>query len=286
MSLKISQPSNILSFKGYELDFSKYTCLMGILNITPDSFSDGGLFFDKDKAVKRGIEIEAEGANIVDIGGESTRPGSLPVPVEEELRRVIPVIEALAPRIKIPISVDTRKPEVAREAIKAGASMINNIMGANLDREMAVAAAEFDVPIVLMHIKGDPRTMQKNPVYDDVIGEIISALRESIMLAEGCGVNPEKIIIDPGIGFGKTTAHNLEILRRLKELKELGKPILVGPSRKSFLGNVLDIKDPDARLMGTAAAVALAIANGADIIRVHDVKEMAQVGVLADEVCA
>ena len=284
MNLKLSQPDNTLSFRNYKLDFSKKTHLMGILNITPDSFSDGGLFFNKENAVKRGIEIEKEGASIIDIGGESTRPGSQPVSIDEELKRVIPVIKALAPQVNCPISIDTSKPGVAREAIMAGASMINNIMGVDLNRDMAIAAADFDVPIVLMHIKGKPRTMQENPVYEDLIGEIIHALKTSIKIAEECGVDSEKIIVDPGIGFGKTALHNIEILKRLKEFKILGKPILTGPSRKSFIGAILNIKTPSERLMGTAAAVAIAIANGADIVRVHDVKEMAQVATLVNEV--
>ncbi len=276
MNLKLSRP---------ELSFSKKTRLMGILNVTPDSFSDGGLFFDKKKAVDRGIEIESEGASIIDIGGESTRPNAEPISIEEELKRVIPVIEALAEHVKIPLSIDTSKPEVAKEAIRAGASMINNIMGVNLNREMAIVAAEFDVPIVLMHIRGDPRTMQRAPIYENLIGEIISALRESITVAESLGVDSKKIIIDPGIGFGKTVLHNIEILKRLKEFKVLNKPILVGPSRKSFIGTMLNIEKPDERLLGTAAAVAIAIINGADIIRVHDIKEMLQVSALTDGVC-
>lgn len=263
----------------------KKTQLMGVLNVTPDSFSDGGLFFDKDRAIKRALEIVEEGADIIDIGGESTRPGSEPISIEQELSRIIPVIEELTSRINIPISIDTTKPEVAKEAIEAGASMINNIMGTPLDKKMAAVSAELDVPIVLMHIKGNPRTMQIDPVYKDLIGELISALRESIVVAEGCGVDSKKIIIDPGIGFGKTAQHNLEILRRLREFKILGKPILVGPSRKSFIGKVLGIDDPSRRLMGTAAAAAIAIANGADIIRVHDIKEMVQVAALADGIC-
>ena len=277
MSLKTSQPDKTLSFKNFEFDFSKKIYIMGVLNITPDSFSDGGMFFDKDRAVGRALQMARDGADIIDIGGESTRPGSNPVGAEEELKRVIPVIEALAVELNIPISIDTHKPEVAREAVRRGASIINNIMGSDLDRGMAAVAAEFDVPIVLMHIKGEPRTMQANPVYDDLIGEIISALLGSIAVARECGVDAEKIIIDPGIGFGKTARHNLEIIKRLKELKILGRPILIGPSRKAFIGKVLGIDSPAERLMGTAAAVAISAANGADIVRVHDVKEMAEV---------
>lgn len=272
MNLKLTQPSIV----------TQKTRFMGVLNITPDSFSDGGRFFDKTKAVRRGIEIENQGASIIDIGGESTRPGSRPVSIDEELDRVIPVIEALKSKINIPISIDTNKPIVAREAINAGASIINDIMGISLSKEMADVAAKFNTPLILMHIKGEPRTMQLSPVYNDLIGEIISGLKKAIEAAISYGVDPSKIIIDPGIGFGKTYLHNIEILRRLQEFKILNKPILVGPSRKSFIGTILDIKDPDGRLMGTAAAIAIAIINGADIIRVHDVKEMVQVGKLVD----
>jgi dihydropteroate synthase len=196
----------------------------------------------------------------------------------------MPVIRGLSPRLDVPISIDTRKPEVARQAIEVGAGIINDIMGTPLDKNMAAVAAEFNVPLVLMHIKGEPAGMQKNPVYADLIGEIISALRGSIAVAKASGVRPENIIIDPGIGFGKTVSHNVEIIKRLRELKALGKPILVGPSRKAFIGAVLGIDDPGERLMGTAAAVAASIANGADIVRVHDVKEMAQVCKMADKI--
>ncbi|MDD5450111.1 MAG: dihydropteroate synthase [Candidatus Omnitrophica bacterium] len=249
---------------------------MGVLNVTPDSFSDGGRFFDREKAVARGLEMLKEGADIIDIGGESTRPGAEPVSLDEELNRVLPVIKGLAPVIDIPISVDTSKPSAAEEAIKAGASMINNVMGTPLDSRMAEIAARYEVPIVLMHIKGLPRTMQKNPAYEDLIGEIIEALKGSIAIARGSGVAGDKIIIDPGIGFGKTVSHNLEIVRRLSEFKALGYPLLVGVSRKSFIGAITGIDDPLARLMGSAAAAAACAFNGADIVRVHDVKETAE----------
>lgn len=266
----------VLNFRNFKLAISKKTHLMGVLNITPDSFSDGGAFLGKDKAVSRALEMSKEGASIIDIGGESTRPGSEPVSTEEELKRVIPVIKEVAPQLDIPISIDTSKPVVAKEAIKAGASLINNIMGTPLDRQMAVVASEFDVPIVLMHIKGSPRTMQKNPAYEDLTGEIIAGLEDSIAVARQCGVDPQKIIIDPGIGFGKTVLHNIEILKGLRKFKVLGKPILVGVSRKSFIGAILGIDKPALRLMGSAAAAAASIVNGADILRVHDVKEMAE----------
>lgn len=284
MSLKTSQPSRILRFKNFALDLTEKTHLMGVLNVTPDSFSDGGLFFETKSALERAAQMARDGASIIDVGGESTRPGALPVTCDEELRRVIPVIEAIAAQINVPISIDTSKPSVAREAIKAGASMINNIMGSDLDSRMAKVAADFDVPMVLMHIKGEPSTMQKDPFYEDVVSEIISALGDSIRIAEACGVDPDKIIIDPGIGFGKTARHNLEIIKNLDRFKILGKPLLAGPSRKSFIGAVLGIDDPRGRLMGTAAAVAILVANGADMIRVHDVKEMGQVSALAEAI--
>lgn len=265
-------------------DLSKKTGIMGILNVTPDSFSDGGLFFDTGSAVKRGLQMENEGADIIDIGGESTRPGSEPVSVELELQRVIPVISELASRSGILISIDTNKPAVAREALKAGASIINDTMGVHLSREMAAVAAESGAIIVLMHIRGSPKDMQVNPVYRDLVPDIISELGESIKQAEAAGVDPAKIIIDPGLGFGKTYSHNIEILKRLKEFRVLGKPVLIGPSRKAFIGAALGIKDPKERLMGTAACAAIAAINGADIIRVHDVKEMAQVLKLVNEV--
>lgn len=276
MNLKLNQPDKALYFKNFELDLSKKTHLMGVLNVTPDSFSDGGLFLDKDKAVVRALEMSKEGASIIDVGGESTRPGSDAVCIDEELKRVIPVIEELVRQLDIPVSIDTSKPEVAREAVKAGASIINNIMGTPLDRKMAAVSSEFDCPIIIMHIKGEPRTMQRNPVYGDLISEIISALKGSVAVAEENGVDPQKIIIDPGIGFGKTVSHNIEIIRALSQFKVLNKPILIGPSRKSFIGTILDIDKPTERLMGTAAVVAASVMNRADIVRAHDVKEMSQ----------
>lgn len=257
---------------------------MAILNVTPDSFSDGGRFFDKAKAVEKASRMAEEGADIIDVGGESTRPGSEPVSEQEELDRVIPVIRAAASRVKVPISIDTSKPRVAREAVKAGASIINDIMGTPVDKNMALAAAELGATIILMHIKGEPRNMQKNPSYKDVMSEISDDLKKSIAVCEECGVAPGKIIIDPGIGFGKTAKHNIEIIRRLRELKALKKPILIGPSRKAFIGEVLGVKVPGERLMGTAAAVAASIINGADIVRAHDTKEISQVCRLIDAI--
>lgn len=273
----------ILECNGYRLDLSRRTHIMGILNVTPDSFSDGGLYLDTENAFRRAIEIEKEGADIIDIGGESTRPGSLPLSPEEEINRVIPVIERLKGWLRIPISIDTYKTPVAREALKAGASIINDISGLRFNPEMSMVAAEYNVPVVIMHIKGTPRDMQVNPVYKDLIGEISDFLKGSISIAIESGVRKDRIIIDPGIGFGKTVEHNLEIIRRLNEFRSLGMPILFGPSRKSFIGKILDLPAGE-RMEGTAAAVAIGIMNGADIIRVHDVKPMVRVARIADAI--
>jgi len=281
--MKKAKDDFILEWKGYRLELGRRTHIMGILNVTPDSFSDGGLYIDTDRAVERALEIEKEGADIIDIGGESTRPGSLPLSQEEELKRVIPVIERLQDRLKIPISIDTYKAKVAREAIKAGASIINDISGLRFDPGMAGVAAEFDVPVVIMHIKGTPRDMQINPVYHDLIGEISDFLEEGISIALKAGVDEKKIIIDPGIGFGKTFEHNLEIINRLYEFRPLGRPILLGPSRKSFIGKILDLPVGD-RLEGTASAVAIGIMKGANIVRVHDVLPMVRVARVADAI--
>ena len=256
---------------------------MGVLNTTPDSFSDGGLFLNEDDAVKHALKMVKEGADIIDIGGESTRPGAKGVALDEELARTIPVIKKLAEKTNVLISIDTAKSDVARKALEAGASIVNDITGLKGDSHMAEVAAEFNATVVLMHIKGTPRTMQQNPVYKDLINEIIKSLKESIEIAETAGIDKDKIIIDPGIGFGKTTEHNLEIIDQLARFKALKKPILIGVSRKSFIGSVLDV-EPDKRIMGTASSCALAIANGADIIRVHDVSEMKQVTRMTDAI--
>jgi len=274
----------ILDLGDSALDLSARTHVMGILNITPDSFSDGGKFLDPVRAEARALEMIEEGADIIDIGGESTRPGAEPVSVEEELGRVIPVIEHLAPRIDVPISIDTYKAVVAREALRAGARIVNDISGLRFDPEMADVVAAGGAAVVLMHIKGRPRDMQKNPVYEDLLGEIADYLSESISIAERAGVSPDRIVVDPGIGFGKTFDHNLEIIRRLGELDRLGKPVLVGPSRKAFVGKILGDLPPEERVEGTAAVVALAIASGAHIVRVHDVKTMVRVARVADAV--
>jgi dihydropteroate synthase len=257
---------------------------MGILNITPDSFSDPGLFFDPDRAAAHAQNMVRDGADIIDVGGESTRPGSEAVPVNEEVRRVVPVIRSLRARVSVPISVDTYKAEVARKAIDAGASIVNDISGFRFDPEMASLVAEVGVPVVLMHIKGTPKNMQVNPAYDDLIGEIREHLAGSIEIARNAGVRDDRIIIDPGIGFGKTIGHNLEIIRRLCEFRSLNKPILIGPSRKAFIGRILGDLPVTERLEGTAAAVAISIFNGAHIVRVHDVKEMSRVAKMTDAI--
>ena len=257
---------------------------MGILNVTPDSFSDGGLHFDRTSAVETCLRMIDDGADIIDIGGESTRPGSEPVSLDEELRRALPVIELLSPRVKVPISIDTCKAEVARRALDAGASIVNDISGLRCDPEMPAVIARYSVPVVIMHMKGSPRNMQKNPSYNALIPEILEYFRSRIAFAVNAGIPEDRIIIDPGIGFGKTFDHNLEILHNLDKFTTLGRPVLIGPSRKAFIGKILDDAPAADRLEGTAAAVAISIIKGAHIVRVHDVKEMAKVAKVADAI--
>jgi dihydropteroate synthase len=261
-------------------DIGKRTIIMGILNVTPDSFSDGGKFFSVDDAVKQAVRMEEEGADIIDIGGESTRPGSNAISLDEEMNRVLPVVGELVNKIKIPISVDTYKSEIAKKSLDLGASMINDISALRGDKKLANVVTDYDVSICLMHMKGEPRNMQVYPVYDDVVKEIHDFLKERADYAVSCGIKKENIIIDPGIGFGKRTGKgiedNCEILDRLFEFKDLGFPILVGASRKKFIGNICGGEEPlpiTERLEGSLAAACIAIANGADIVRVHDVKE-------------
>jgi dihydropteroate synthase len=268
----------------YSLDFAAKTAVMGILNVTPDSFSDGNRYFDPLKAVEHALKMVEDGADIIDVGGESTRPGSEAVAPDEELRRVVPVIEAIAKRVAVPISIDTYKASVASAALNAGASIINDISGLKFDSDMAGVAAESGAYVIVMHIKGTPRDMQKDPVYSDLIEEVLDYLKESVRMAEAAGVERSRIIIDPGIGFGKTVDHNLQILKNLSDFRGLGLPILVGASRKTFIGKILDGAGTSERLEGTAAAVAIAVMNGADIVRVHDVKEMAKVVKVADAI--
>jgi dihydropteroate synthase len=244
---------------------------MGVVNVTPDSFSDGGDFFDAETAVLQGLEMVKDGADILDIGGESARPGSDPISEAQEKERVLPVIAALAGRVEVPISIDTCKAGVAEAALAAGASMINDISAGRLDPEVLGVAARAGVPVALMHMKGRPRTMQDNPVYEDLIGEISSFLEEAAARAEAAGVRRELIIIDPGIGFGKTFDHNLILINRLEELIGLGRPLLLGPSRKAFLGAILNGAPPKERDVATAALLSLAAYKGAHIFRTHNV---------------
>ncbi len=267
-----------------ELHLGSRTLLMGVVNVTPDSFSDGGRFIERSKAIEHGLELGEHGADILDIGGESTRPGAEPVPLDEELRRVLPVIESLAGRTDVPISIDTCKAAVAEQAVAAGAAIVNDITGLRGDPDMAAVIARTGAAAVVMHIQGTPRDMQFEPYYDDVMDEICRYLRESLLIAQRAGVEMEKVIVDPGIGFGKTVEHNLEVLDRLGELKSLGRPILVGTSRKSMIGKVLDAP-VDGRMFGSSATVAVAIRNGAHIVRVHDVAEMSDVTRMTDAIC-
>ena len=267
------------------------TLVMGIINVTPDSFSGDGLGNDVEAAVAQGLRMLAEGADILDVGGQSTRPGSGAIPVEEELRRVVPVIERLvAARSDVAISIDTNRAGVAEAALRAGATVVNDISGLRDDPEIAEVAARHGAGLALMHIQGTPRTMQANPHYDDLLGEVIDYLRRGVERAVEAGVPRNRIWVDPGIGFGKTIDHNLELLRRLSELRVLGCPILVGTSRKSFIGRILaplnggEPLPPGDRVVGTGATVAISIANGADIVRVHDVAHAVQVARVADAI--
>jgi dihydropteroate synthase len=258
------------------LDLSFRPCVMGVLNVTPDSFSDGNRFFTPGNAVERALEMEREGADIIDIGGESTRPGAEPVSPDEELKRIMPVLEKLSGRLSIPLSIDTFKSVVAREALAAGAEIINDISGLSFDEQMAEVIAESRAGLVVMHTRGRPAEMQNDTEYRSLVADVIGSLRASLLHAEAAGVAAERIVLDPGIGFGKSTGGNLELLRRLPELSVLGRPVLVGTSRKSFIGTVLNRPDGE-RLYGTAATVAVALVKGAAIFRVHDVRAMRDV---------
>jgi dihydropteroate synthase len=289
--------SKTLTLGGAVFEWGAQTYLMGIVNVTPDSFSGDGLLKDAPvdwvaAAVAQGQAQAAEGAHILDVGGESTRPGGQPISLDEELRRVIPVIRELARAVNVPISVDTYKAEVARQAVGAGAAIINDVWGFRMDPHIARVAAETGAAVALMHNRSKPKdAVQAERLggryvgveYSELMGDIAKELQESIGLALSAGVKPEKIVVDPGIGFGKTVEQNLELLDRLAELKALGYPLLVGPSRKSFVGYTLNLP-PDQRLEGTAAAVALAIDRGADLVRVHDVAAMTRVARFTDAV--
>jgi len=248
---------------------------MGVLNVTPDSFSDGGLYLKPDKAIRHAEQMAAEGAELIDVGAESTRPGAQAVSLEEELRRVIPVIRVLRRRLAVLISIDTTKAEVARRAIEAGASMVNDVTALRGDPKMPEVIARAGVPVILMHMQGTPQTMQRAPRYRDVVGEVSAFLAEAIQRAEQAGIAPDNILLDPGLGFGKTVTHNLLLLKHLDELLSLGRPIVIGPSRKSFIGKVLDVQIGE-RVPGTLACIASAMEQGVAIVRVHDVKPTVQ----------
>ncbi len=276
--MSIASQTITLTCGPYILTLGQGTRIMGIVNVTPDSFSDGGHFFTTHRAVDQAMRLVEEGADILDIGGESTRPFSDPVDESEEMDRVLPVIEAVATRVTIPISIDTTKASVAKKAVAAGATIINDVSALRMDPKMAETAAECRVPLILMHMKGSPKTMQVAPVYDDLIGEISAFFATAMDRAVGAGVDRTSIILDPGIGFGKTIGHNLTILRDLEQFSKLGAPLLVGPSRKMFIRQLL--KHPEGKDMdplslevarGTQAAIAAAAMNGAHIVRVHDV---------------
>jgi dihydropteroate synthase len=263
------------------------TYLMGVLNVTPDSFSDGGQFNSLETAVAQAHQLVEDGADILDIGGQSTRPGAEPVSLQEELDRVIPVIKALrqgkwGTSLTVPISVDTTRAAVAEAAIAAGADIINDVSGGRMEPEILTVAAEQQVPVILMHMRGTPQTMQRLTDYNDLIGEILQVLTEQVEAAIARGIPRHRIAVDPGIGFAKRYEHNLEILRRTAEFRRLGCPVLIGPSRKSFIGHILNQPDPKQRVWGTAAACCAAIAGRADLLRVHDVREMRDVCRVAD----
>ena len=277
--LALNVAATVYKFGSVQYNFTSRTYLMGILNVTPDSFSDGGQFYDPEKAIRHGLEMVEQGADFIDVGGESTRPGSEAVSVDEELRRVIPVIERLAKATEIPISIDTYKSVVAERAFGAGAVIVNDISGLHFDPHLADVVPKYNGSVILMHIKGTPKTMQQNPEYQNVVEEVCEYLQEGIRIAEAKGI--KQIIVDPGIGFGKQLSHNLELLQKVSEFHRFGYPVMVGSSRKSFLGALLDLP-VEQRLEGTAAAVAVSIMNGANIVRVHDVKEMKRVANVVD----
>jgi len=271
----------IIDCAGKKLDLS-HPVVMGILNITPDSFSDGGRFLGRDQAIEQALLMQEEGAAIIDIGGESTRPGADPVPVEQELERVIPVIEALVPELEVPISVDTSKPEVMREAVSAGAGMINDVYALRHEGALEAAAA-LEVPVCLMHMLGEPRSMQQEPQYEDVVSDVNKFLLQQVERCVAAGISRQRLLLDPGFGFGKTLANNLSLLKHLPELVSEGMPVLVGMSRKRMIGNVLDLP-VEGRLHGSIAVATLAAWMGARIIRVHDVQQTVEAIKMVDAV--
>jgi dihydropteroate synthase len=280
----ISQNEYVLKTSQREIHLGKKTLIMGILNVTPDSFSDGGLFYSQQKAVEHGLQMAAEGADIIDIGGESTRPGAVSVEASVELKRVLPVIENLVKQVKIPVSIDTTKAKVAKLAIAGGAEIVNDISALSGDKKMARTIKDTGAAVILMHMRGNPRNMQKGDlVYDDLMGEITDYLKKSSEKALKAGIEKDCLVIDPGIGFGKTPEDNYKIIKNLSQLKELGMPVMIGTSRKSFIGKITG-GEPEQRLEGTAATVAAAIMNGCHIVRVHDVAAMKKVAAVTDAI--
>lgn len=285
--IPVSQRKNFrLRLPSRTLVLGERTLVMGVLNVTPDSFSDGGKFLDAERAVPRALEIEREGADILDIGGESTRPGSEAISADEQLARILPVLKKIRGRLQIPISIDTQSAAVACAAIEAGAQLINDISALRHDPQMAALAKSAGVPVILMHMRGEPRTMQHGPFARDVMKDIADGFRHALHRAERAGLERSKILLDPGIGFGKNYKQNFEVLARLPELSKFGCPIVIGTSRKRFIGAALGNLPSEERRWGTAATVTASILGGAHIIRVHDVKEMAQVAKLTDRVLA
>lgn len=269
--------------KGKIFNFGEKSFVMGILNITEDSFSDGGKYINADKAIERALKMVEDGADILDIGAESTRSGAIPVSEEEELERIVPIVEKLSKLVKVPISIDTYKSEVAKYSLRAGADIINDITGLKGESTMAEVVSDNDAYVIIMHMQGTPQTMQSNPEYQDVVSDICLDLKESFSIAEIAGIKKEKVIIDPGIGYGKSTNHNLEIIKRVGEFKIFGVPILIGASRKSMIGNVLNLPVNE-RVEGSLAVAAASVMNGASIIRVHDVKETKRTLIMIDSI--
>lgn len=284
MSIVTTQPLPPWQLRNSTFVWGERTYLMGVLNVTPDSFSDGGQFNTLETALAQARSLIAAGADLLDIGGQSTRPQAETISLEEELTRVIPILQAIRQESDIPISIDTTRATVASAAIAAGADVINDISGGSFDPEMLPTVAKLGVPVILMHLRGTPKTMQQLTDYENLIREITDFLQHQRAAAIACGVNPAHIAIDPGIGFAKTAEQNLEILRRLAEFRTLGCPILVGASRKSFIGHILNQPDPQQRVWGTAAACSVAIVGGADILRVHDVSEMRDICQVTDAI--
>ena len=274
----------IESFQDWCINPDKETLVMGIVNVTPDSFSDGGEFYSSKDAIAHAFKLINEGADIIDIGGESTRPGATEISSSDELKRVIPVIQGIrSNNPDILISIDTTKAIVAKEAVEVGANIINDVSGLSFDSQMPMTVASLNVPIIIMHMKGNPRNMQKNPEYKDLIDEILNYFKERIKIATKAGIDREMIILDPGIGFGKTVEHNFQILSKLNKFNKLELPLLIGPSRKSFIGLTLNLS-PEDRVDGTAATVAIGVNNGARIVRVHDVEKMKRVVMITDRI--